>query len=338
MTRPRTPPTDAGDPRELQAADWLLRLSQEQVSAEDIDAWRRWLAASALNQVAFERAQRVWDAAALISDPAWPTDREVAEDDDDASGPIPQRAAARHRNARRKLFAAAAAVTAMVAGGGIFWNLQHTEGLLVTDIGENRSFTLSDGSRVTLGGASRVRVAFTQERRTLDLEQGEAFFDVKKDAQRAFDVRAGNTNVVAIGTAFSVRRVADRIDVAVISGVVSVVPATVDKIDAAPALQLEAGMQTTMQAGHVPTPPRAAVDISIARREGRLQYSDEPLRYVVADLNRYSRVPIEIARADAGDLLVTGTVLEKDVSGWLQGLEQALPVEVSFDERRIVIR
>lgn len=76
----------------------------------------------------------------------------------------------------------------------------------------------------------------------------------------------------------------------------------------------------------------------LAKQEGRFQYNAEPLRYIVADLNRYSKLPIQIEDPDAAVLLVTGTVLERDLQGWLQGLEQALPVKVKFEGERITIR
>lgn len=326
------------DPRELQAVDWLLRLSAEQVCAQDIEEWRQWLAASTLNQIAFERVQTVWNAASCVTEPRWPTDLEVAADRYDASTEIPRPANPPPKTRRSRWFLAAAALAAMMVGTVLIWSLDSGTSVLTTGIGESRSFSLGDGSQITLRGASRVRVVFSEQRRALELESGEALFDVAKDPRRPFDVRAGNANVVAIGTEFSVRRVADRVAVVVISGVVRVSPTAPELAAETQAIRLDAGMETVVQAGQSPLLVHTTSASVQARRAGRLRYSDEPLRYVIADLNRYSQTPIEIADARAGDLLISGTVLEEDVPGWLRGLEQALPVAVTFEQDRISIR
>jgi transmembrane sensor len=63
-----------------------------------------------------------------------------------------------------------------------------------------------------------------------------------------------------------------------------------------------------------------------AWRDGLLQYRDEPLRSVVADVTRYSEHDIVIADPAVAELRVTGTVFANDVESWLQSLEAALPV------------
>lgn len=162
-----------------------------------------------------------------------------------------------------------------------------------------------------------------------------------KDARRRFVVRAGAARITAIGTAFNVRRAIDRVEVAVTDGVVDVASLESASAPAAsPALneiRLTAGQQASVVSGALLAPAPADVPIVLARRSGRLQYAAEPLRYVIADLARYSKVPIEIAGARTGDLLVTATVREDDLHGWLQGLEKALPVTVTFEDERITI-
>ncbi len=68
------------------------------------------------------------------------------------------------------------------------------------------SLKLSDGTRVTLQRQSQLRVApdFGRSARTVYLV-GEAFFEVKKDAQRPFLVVAGGVVSKVLGTSFSVR-------------------------------------------------------------------------------------------------------------------------------------
>jgi transmembrane sensor len=66
-----------------------------------------------------------------------------------------------------------------------------------------------------------------------------------------------------------------------------------------------------------------------AWRDGLLQYRDEPLPLVIADVVRYSEHDIVIADPAVAELRVTGTVFTHDVESWLQSLEAALPVRVT---------
>lgn len=50
-----------------------------------------------------------------------------------------------------------------------------------------------------------MQVELASARRTLSLEGGEALFEIAKDARRPFVVRAADSDVVALGTVFSVR-------------------------------------------------------------------------------------------------------------------------------------
>lgn len=331
--------TDDEDPKVLQAAEWLLRLDNEAVRAEDIGEWQRWMAANARNRATFERVQALYSMVPRIDEAPWPGDREVLEDRYDGSIAV-GKALVRNRSQEHSFRWAMAATAAVVfISGGIWWSqFAATAPVLTTGIGERRTFSLADGSQVTLGGDSRLRLAMTGQRRELDLETGEAFFDVEKDANRPFVVRAGGTRITAIGTAFNVRRAIDRVQVAVTSGAVQVVaPGTAPEHRAAD-VRLEAGHQAVVAAGRLLAPAPAELPAVIGRSEGRLHYTWEPLRYVVADLMRYSEVPIELSGPGAGELLVTGTVLEEDLRGWLEGLEEALPVRVTFSRERITIQ
>jgi transmembrane sensor len=242
-----------------------------------------------------------------------------------------------HRSRRRVIagIAAAASLAAVLVVAAVVAERSRWPDVLETATAENDTFSLRDGSTVALGGASRVRVSMAPERRSLVLERGEAFFEVARDAKRPFTVRAGDAEITAIGTAFNVRRSADRVLVAVTHGVVKITPTHGDT--GSRESLLRAGQQTVLSPVAWSAPAPAEIAVVVAWRNGRLRYESEPLRYVVADVARYSKVPVEITDPDVGSIPVTTTVLERDLQGWLQGLEQALPVEVEFGEERITI-
>ncbi|MBL8268173.1 FecR family protein, partial [Steroidobacter sp.] len=204
-----------------------------------------------------------------------------------------------------------------------------------TGIGEQQQLRLSDGSILTVGARSWVTVALTDQQRDITLQSGEAFFDVAKDAQRPFVVHAGGTEVTAVGTQFNVRRSSEQVVVSVSEGIVQVASepgagSNAESATAAP-VQLTAGNRVNIESNGS-APAAETVDAASVGgwREGRLQYINEPLRTVLADVHRYTLRDIEIADADVGALRITGTVFSNDVDGWLRTLEMSFPVRVTI--------
>jgi ferric-dicitrate binding protein FerR (iron transport regulator) len=95
----------------------------------------------------------------------------------------------------------------------------------ITNRGEKLTTKLPDGTLVTLNSESKLVFpqAFTGDTRIVSLE-GEAYFNVAKDASKPFIVRSGPVETRAIGTAFNVLAdpANDRIIVSLIGGKVEV--------------------------------------------------------------------------------------------------------------------
>jgi transmembrane sensor len=201
-----------------------------------------------------------------------------------------------------------------------------------TASGEHRDVPLSDGSIVSAGAQSMLWATLTRDSREVTLERGEAFFRVAKDPKRPFIVKVGTTTVAAVGTAFNVRRAGERVVVGVSEGIVKVDERSAGAQEQRTVIRtarLRVGQQLSIDASDGSASVQTVDAIGIAAwREGRLQYRDEPLRSVIADLARYSTREIVIANPQVAHLRITGTVFAGDVDSWLQSLETALPVRV----------
>lgn len=200
---------------------------------------------------------------------------------------------------------------------------------------------LSDGSTVELATRSVVSIRYTEGERALELKDGEAHFTVAHDEQRPFVVTAGAVRVEAVGTAFDVRRAAERVVVTVIEGKVKVSrghdgssESVAQAAKPVETLSVPAGNQVRWDAAE-PGAELTAVDPSqaLSWRQGRLEYSDEPLWAVLADLRRYHDRPITLEK-DKGleRLAITGTVLTDAIPEFLSGLSRSLPVRVENEE------
>lgn len=346
------------------AARWFVRLQEESASTHTFADWQRWLARSPENRAAYDEIEdTMLRLQRLPVTPALPSQAEMLADTYDGSVPIAEwrnnaqdsRAGSlwweRLAKVRRAAIAAGLAV-AMLAGAWL--GLQHLskpepqEFVYRTAPGQKQVIGLPEGSKVTLDADSALTVRLTPERRVLMLTSGEAYFEVAKDRSRPFIVHAGPTQVTALGTAFNVRLSENRTVVAVVEGKVEVVgtprrtdPATGraaakgDRVDRSPSTpQLSARVSAGeavfyVDDGNLHVLPAVEASLATAWLEGRRQYLDEPLRYVLADIDRYTSYQIELADDGAGDLRFTGTLNLENSAAWLRGLAIALPVTVT---------
>ena len=185
---------------------------------------------------------------------------------------------------------------------------------------------------MSLGGRSLISVSFTEARRNVVLQRGEAYFDVAENPRRPFVVHAGSKSIRAVGTAFNVAKHDDQVTVTVTEGRVIVAePETAVPVNqaAADTRSLVAGQEARYDASTTELPVKQVdTSVAIAWRDGMLKYMAEPLSAVVRDVNRYSAETVVVIDADVGSLSFTGTVFQNAIDDWLSSLEQAFPVEV----------
>ena len=102
----------------------------------------------------------------------------------------------------------AAAVTVLIAVSfGVYLFSNPVENMLVsTSYGERKQIDLPDGSTVILNSLSSVSYPKGMHKNhTREVElSGEAYFDVAKDTQRQFIVKASEVKIVVLGTKFNI--------------------------------------------------------------------------------------------------------------------------------------
>lgn len=110
-------------------------------------------------------------------------------------------------------------VAAMLIGGILFFavyssavfNRYGKEITLVTAEGNIGEFTLPDGTKVWLNENTRLTYPESFDGKTREVELcGEAFFEVRKDAERPFMVQMHNLDVEVLGTSFGAACYLDR--------------------------------------------------------------------------------------------------------------------------------
>lgn len=326
-----------------QAALWWQRLREEDLRADEISEWLAWCQCDPANLAAFEKIETLGgrfdtlDARTRAS-----LARELLEGEV-IPGLLP---AAPRRGWRRLGLLRSLALAAMLVATvslGFYLSAAQTARLTqnavyATARAQSRDLELSDGSRVALGAATRLHVAYSADVRDLQLADGEAYFEVAHNAHRPFVVHVGRLRVIAVGTAFNIRKTGARIELVVTDGAVDVEDGAALAASAAQtrlpndgAIRVAAGQLVVADAGQGlrvrPADPAAAT----AWRQGRLRFVDEDLAVVVANLNRYTREEVVIADASLGKLRYTGTILQGREAEWLVAIEKVFPVHAQRD-------
>lgn len=238
-----------------------------------------------------------------------------------------------HAGRRRALALLAGVGVAGLAG----WHLHRSTGWqslvadLRTGVGERRTWTLDDGTRLVLNTASAVDVRFDGKQRLLVLVAGEISVVTghQHGDRRPFGVQTAQGSVRALGTAFTVRQRDGRTDVAVQRSAVALAPAHA-QARAAP-LVLGAGQRTWFSADRV-APPLAAGSDEIAWTLGSLVADDMRLADFLEELGRYRRGVLRCHPAVA-DLRFSAVFPLQDTDRILAMLPNSLPVRVRLHTR-----
>ncbi|MEM6913690.1 MAG: FecR domain-containing protein [Pseudomonadota bacterium] len=333
------------------AHQWRVRMDTPRATEADHEAFQAWLAADPRHEEMFGRAQTVWSALGDVSPsdfdrrlhrPSW--SEHWWQFIGALSAPLEKRSTR---------FVIASIAAAMIMAGGLMLVLPRqletvaeTETPIVTNHASNRgetiAITLSDGSTMTLGAASKARVIYSGASRTLELIEGAVYVDVVSDRDRVFFVDAAAMKVTVTGTEFDVRRTDEAVRVSVAEGNVEVsYPVFLnDKPTSFFQRQsIVAGQQiaASRESGLEGVKPVRLSSVG-AWRSDRLVYDGDPLRDLIADANRYSdrRVVIEGDAERIGALRIQGAFQASDIDGMLSSLALIHPVEVDRSEPDII--
>jgi transmembrane sensor len=243
------------------------------------------------------------------------------------------------RQTRRLWLLGGGAIAASIVGGLLIpKTVRPSE--FDTRKGEKRVVTLADGSIVTLNTATRLQVSFSNTERLIRLVEGEALFDVAKDASRPFIVLAGDADVRAIGTSFTVTRRGSRaVDVLVREGVVEVTRPM--EVQAVP-IRVPANRRATVSGKEtkiaVASVAPAEINRELAWREGRLVFAGESLASAADQFARYSDVRIVIAEPELAGRGVAGVFDAGDPVGFAQAAALSLDARAEILEGQVLIR
>lgn len=323
-----------------QAAGWVARMEEGQLSRAQISELKQWVAQSEQHKQILLDTAKVWDRMDVISGLS-----ELLSLED-----IPPTNKSAFFNPALQAIAASLVCFAVLAyfylGDKEAYQAVPEELATVetdngpatyqTQIGSNDVIHLKDGSVVKLNTASQIKVELNETERRVTLVDGEAYFEVAKNEKVPFIVRVGNTTIQAVGTAFSVLKQSESIEVTVTEGLVRVKRKHMDTSlniqDKLEPVLLRAGQVAQLnESGNKEIREIKAEEIArkLLWQQRMLAFDGDTLEQVVDEFSRYTSFKISIADAETAAIRVGGYFRSDDIAGLLTSLEDNFSISVA---------
>lgn len=300
------------DPVSEQAIDWMVRLRAGKPDALLQERFNAWLGMDPAHAQAWARLQERLGG-------SWNTLRTL-----DKRLPGEARQVLLHpQGSRREVLRA---ITGLgLLGGGLWLAARSPLGDdLLADLhtarGQRQTFTLLDGSRLTLNAGSAVDLQFDQHQRLIILRHGELVIQVAADPQRPLRVRSAQGSVQALGTRFLVSQEPDATRVVVLEHSVQAT--------------LHNGLQHTVLQGQSVLLHANRIEALASNQDyradwlaGHLNVLDDSLEQVVNALRPYNRGFVRVD-PQVRDLRVQGVFPLNDPHRAFDALAETLPIRV----------
>jgi len=317
-----------------QAAAWVIRLEQGEITLLEKEKLRQWLQQSEYHREVLLDTIKVWDRMEVLS----------CLSDLMPLGHLPTA-----RNTRFRFAIPVTALAIICLSVYIFFavdprtdpstqqeaNVSTIHGQTYeTSVGGYREIDLPDGSIVKLNTASRIEVNFTRNRRAVAVLEGEVFFAVTRNEKKPFVVTADKTLIEVLGTSCAVYKQASQTEVIVTEGQVQV-----KRLDTAEEKDITTTRKVSLRAGQLVRISRQGTETikqinpgEIARKllwqQKMLAFEGDTLQQVIDEFSRYTTLKIRIADTETASIRVGGYFRSDDIAGLMTSLQENFEISV----------
>lgn len=287
----------------------LYKFFDGKASHEEKEAIRLWLEASPENEKELFREREFFDAMILSVN-----DREAGEEK--KPRPFYQKALLE--------FVKIAAIFALTVTCGTYFykseirKIGKAMNTITVPAGQRVNLTLPDGTNVWLNARSEMRypAAFTGDRREITLD-GEAYFEVARNADKPFVVQTNKCNVEVLGTKFNVEAYGDSGDfcTSLMEGSVRVS----DRENPSENLVLTPNHQAAWVNGHLMAKPIADFDL-FRWKEGLICFKNMNFKQLMRRFEKCYGIHIIIENPKLADYVCSGKFRISD------GIDKALRI------------
>lgn len=309
-----------------QAARWFLRMRRAQPDDPERSRFEAWLMSDPVNAREYSAIAETWevfDSTSRLQSLAKAMERKRAE--------LAQQKNKLGKIARQGVLSAFMAVAVGLLGH-VAWNEWQARPVLQaaygTTSGEIKSVAMDDGTEMLLNGGAKVHVTYYRNKRMVTLTQGEAIFNVAKDAKRPFIVDTSHARVTVLGTRFAVNRLEHLVRVSVEHGSVRVEKSATAEGDETDYVILRDGEVAEIHPGKMPQVVTRSAKDAFAFQKGTLIFENATLGEIAETLSRHRKIPVRALWGDANASQITAVLQVHDVENFIRMLPQIANVRV----------
>lgn len=201
-------------------------------------------------------------------------------------------------------------------------------------LGSRVKFSLPDGSSGWLNSASTLKypIRFTDSR-NVELS-GEAFFDIKKNISKPFNVKASGLNISVLGTKFNVTAYKDdtNVDIVLVSGKVRL-----NHLGSKKFIYMEPNERVIYKKSDKKVLSKTKVN---SRKysswiEGKLIFRNDPIDEVARRLERWYKVDIVVNKVANANFRLRATFEDEEIEEVMRLLKLTFPIDYKFEKRRM---
>lgn len=207
---------------------------------------------------------------------------------------------------------------------------------LMVPYGKTFTVILSDSTKVMLNSGSSLRypVAFLADQPREVFLEGEAFFQVRRDASRTFTVMTDRMNTQVYGTSFNVTSYGNEniTSAVLVEGSVGIYERTGNQKP----IMIVPGQRAVMSETEILV-EYVDIDKFTAWTTGRLVFNDDPFEYILKRLERHFDVKIENEFVQNGTKRYSGTFEEESLPEILNVFQAHTPFSYRMEGDKVTI-
>lgn len=346
----------------------LVKCISGQASEKDFEKAWYWVHASEANTKYYESLNKTWIAGNLNS----PVDQRIVKSAWSKVQKSINRQQGRLISFKQKMLVTvprAAAILGFVFISGYFANRMVNKNVLKHEVvseiifeapkGFQSSVTLSDGTKIRLNASTRIKYLNTYgiNNRNIYLE-GEAYFEVAKNASLPFNVNVGGIVVKAVGTKFNVQGYSDDTEIVttLVEGKVAV--RKIDTPDNKAKTFLVPNQQAVYfkdnatriaflrnhgaanildESNEIIVVDNVKSEVVTSWQQNNLQLQSESFSNLIKKLERRFNIKIILKDGELSKYKITGTIENLSAEQTFKALQLLLPMKYSFDKNVVIV-
>ncbi|MCH4896487.1 FecR family protein [Marinilabiliaceae bacterium JC040] len=200
--------------------------------------------------------------------------------------------------------------------------------------GGEYQLVLSDGTRVKINSETKIKypIAFGNKKRIVYLE-GEAYFEVSKDAKRPFIVNCNGIKTRVLGTSFNVSSYDNIISTTLVEGSVVV------EYKKSQTIKLTPGEQSIYNVSSQSIKKQKVdVDLFVLWKDGTYKFVNEKVENIMKTISRWYNIDVFFANEEVKKIRFTGKVQRyKNISSFIEILEMTHDIRIEVGKGSLLV-